>query len=109
GLRPLRRELQPHALVGQLVEPNAGRDGQSVLEGSALLTGLGCRTRLATQLPAGVDERRERVRLLEDPDQTELLDPEAEARLELDHLHEDFFLGLVVDGEALARTAARHE
>src|SRR4029453_4253560 len=56
-----------------------------------------------------IDERRERVRLLEDPDQTEPLDPEAEAGLELDHLHERFFLFLAVSGEALSGTAAQDE
>ena len=67
-----------------------------------------CR-RLSAELPAGVDEVVERCVGLEHPDQLKLLDPEAQARLNLGHPHVRRGLGLVVDGDALARAASGNE
>jgi hypothetical protein len=53
-LRPLRGELQRHALVGELTEPDAGRDSEGVLEAAPFSPAL----RVAL-----------RIRRLEDPDQ----------------------------------------
>lgn len=52
--RALRRELQRQAGLGELIDPDAWRDSYGTLEGAALAAGLGGRTRLATQLPAGI-------------------------------------------------------
>src|SRR5215470_1940887 len=108
-LRPLGGELKRHAFVGELIEPDALADGQSSLESAALVTGRGGSARLSTQFPAGIHEGVIRLRRLKDPDQTELLGPEAEAGLDLEHLHKRFLLGLVVHGHALALPAAGHE
>jgi len=46
---------------------------------------------------------------IEDEDHPELLDPYPQAGLDLDHLHEGFFPGLVVHGHSSAAAAARKE
>src|SRR4029077_7020177 len=72
-----------------------------------LVADLGGRTRLGANFPARIYKSIEFIRSLEDPDQIELLDSHAEPTLELDHLHEDFLLGLVADGDTLSGPAAR--
>src|SRR5262245_2708802 len=66
-LRALDRELQRQAGFSQLIEPDAGGDGHGALEGGALVAGLGGHTGLGAKLPAGIDERPEGLRSLEDP------------------------------------------
>ena len=108
-LGPFSRELQSQSGVGDLVDPDAGRDVHGALDAGPLLTGLGGHTRLAAKLPAGVNEGSQGLRRLEDPDQPELLDAETEACLDLEHLHKRFLLGLVIQGNALPRASARSE
>jgi len=62
--------------------------------------------RRCAEFPSGVEQRVQRLLVLEDPDQHEPRDAEAQSRLDLSHLHAGRGLGLVVDGKARARVPA---
>jgi hypothetical protein len=64
---------------------------------------------LATELPTGVNETDQGVIVVKDENNAELLHAESESRLQLDHLHERFFPGLVIDSDTFAFPRTRHQ
>src|SRR5471032_3121018 len=103
-------KLEREAVVRELVDPDSRRDRHRAgVELGSLSAHLGARRRLGAELPAAVDELVEPAPGLEHPHEPELLHPEPEAGLHLDHPHEGFLPGLVVDRDSRAPAAAREQ
>ena len=64
---------------------------------------------LSAELPAGIDETVQDFVTAKDEDNAELLHAEPESCLQLNHLHEGFFLRLVVDSDAFAFPRTREQ
>jgi hypothetical protein len=106
NIAALGGKFQRETFVGELIEPDTGRDGNGPRGRGARAPGLRSRGGLRVEFPARIDEVVECLLRIEHPDQPELLDADTQARLNLDHLHENFPVGLVIDRDPASRAAS---